>query len=71
MVPATGIDVVDEQPRGALGELELLARRITSTDAPIVLETSPHHTRRARLTWWRATERYVRRIRAASVAGSV
>ncbi|HET6319997.1 MAG TPA: YdcF family protein [Chloroflexota bacterium] len=54
-VPATAIEVVDERPSGTLGELGLLASRIGDVDGPVVLVTSPYHTRRAGLTWWRAT----------------
>jgi uncharacterized SAM-binding protein YcdF (DUF218 family) len=54
-VPASAIEVVDERPSGTLGELELLAGAVGLTDGPVLLVTSPYHTRRAGLAWWRAT----------------
>ena len=54
-VPAAAIDVVDQQPSGTLEELELLRGAIGKTDSPVVLVTSPYHTRRTKLDWSRVT----------------
>jgi uncharacterized SAM-binding protein YcdF (DUF218 family) len=55
-VPASAIDVVDQQPSSTLEEVEVLAAAIGKTDTPVVLVTSPYHTRRTELDWARATD---------------
>ena len=55
-VPAAAIEIVDQQPSRTLEELEALAGAIGTTDAPVVLVTSPYHTRRTELDWSRATD---------------
>ena len=54
-VPPTAIVLLKDQPSGTLGELQSVARALTSTDLPVILVTSAVHTRRVRATWEHVT----------------
>jgi uncharacterized SAM-binding protein YcdF (DUF218 family) len=55
-VPSAAIEVVDQQPSGTLEELELLKEAVGNSDSPVLLVTSPYHTRRTELDWSRAAD---------------